>query len=408
MRPFLAKLFLWYAVLHYSYIWLMNHNPYAENANVVSDDVFAFLVLKNAAWAAVLALVVMRWDANRRTLVIGGVLPKAHVSWVLLTTVCMLVAAFVKSPLSLVIAVVNLLAFSFAPVMAGPLLPKAEALWSYTRMLRWIGWLVLGIGLYQKLTGYVGPHFGRIISTLGGPELLSLFAVFLLGHFVFQFRHAQKTSDTVLSLVGIVLVAVIQLYAVTLAGQLLMVLYLVLCVCTLRGRTVWLLLLGVCLLAAGAMSSPLFQDTIDKFDGITGGLDHYGRLNEHDMFWSYVLQKAQWHDLLIGVENEDTKFENQYYFVAYNYGFIVLLSFLLLLLNALLHGLHAWRTVTAKGSRMHSDFAFIHLCYFALILVGSAITPYLASFPINFFAWMSLGIALRLRDLSALDERSPA
>jgi hypothetical protein len=408
MRPFLAKLFLWYAVLHYSYIWLMNHNPYAEQANVVSDDVLAFLILKNAAWAAVLALVITRWDAERRTLVIHGVLPKAHAGWVLLTTVCMLVAAFVKDPLSLLIAVINLLAFSFAPILAGPLLPRAEAVWSYTRMLRWIAWLVLGIGIYQKLTGFVGPHFGRIISTLGGPELLSLFAVFLLGHFLFQFRHAQKTSDTVLALVGIGLVAVIQLFAVTLAGQLLMVLYLLLCVCTLRGRAVWLLVLAVCLLAAGAISSPLFQDTIDKLDGITGGLDHYGRLNEHEMFWSYALQKAEWYELLIGVEKEDTKFENQYYFVAYNYGFIVLLSFLLLLLNALFHGIRAWRRVAAKGSRMHSDFAFIHLSYFALILVGSAITPYLASFPINFFAWMSLGIALRLRDLSASDERSSA
>lgn len=408
MRPFLAKLFLWYAVLHYSYIWLMNHNPYAEQANVVSDDVFAFLVSKNAAWAAVLALVVTRWDAERHTLVIQGVLPKSHAGWVLLTTICMLAAAFAKSPLPLLIAVVNLLAFSFAPVMAGALLPRAEALWSYTRMMRWIAWLVLGIGVYQKWTGFVGPHFGRIISTLGGPELLSLFSVFLLGHFVFQFRHAQKASDTVLALVGIVLVAVIQLYAVTLAGQFLMVLYLLSCVCTLRGRTVWLLVLGVCLLAAGAISSPLFHDTIDKLDDITSGIDQYGRMNEHEMFWSYALQKAEWHELLIGVEKEDTKLENQYYFVAYNYGIIVLLSFLLLLLNALLHGLRAWRTLAARGSLILTDFAFIHLSYFAIILAGSAITPYLASFPINFFAWMSLGIALRLRDLSALDERSPA
>ncbi|KEO81018.1 hypothetical protein [Tumebacillus flagellatus] len=391
-----AKLFFWYASLHYSYVWLLNFNPHQVEYPGFGG-VYLYLILKNAVWLGVLALLAVRSDPERKTLVIRGLVPRGHLMLLFVTGMLLLLISFWKQPTEVFIDMIDLLGFSFATVLAEFVLRDEADLPSYTRLIRWIAWVVLGIGLYQKAIGFVGPHFGRIISTLGGPELLSLFSIFLLGQFLWQLRHPTKGMDVVWSLAGIVWVGLIQLYTVTVAGQVAMVVYLLVCAAVLGGRALWLAGLGLTGLMIAAWQSELFQETLYKLQKLSGDTADIGRLAEHRMFWDFFVKKSTWIEWLFGAEHGLMKFENQFYFLAYNYGVPVLVAFLLLLWNALLAGWRAWRAVSVQGERKHADLAFVNLAYFVIVLLVSNITPYLTSFPVNVFAWFGLGAALQVR-----------
>ncbi|HEU4963871.1 MAG TPA: hypothetical protein VFV52_08465 [Bacilli bacterium] len=405
--PWLVKAFLWYAPLHYSYVWLMDYNPHDAEVSDVGADILVFLLIKNVIWAALLAVVLVRYERSRQTYVIGGEVPKGHWTWMFVTGVLFLAMALWKDPLEVAIDWVNLVGFSLATVPAAFVLRSREEIPSYLRLLRWIAWVVLGIGLYQRASGFIGPHFGRIISTLGGPELLSLFALFLLGNFLWQLRHARRVWDMIVALIGCAAVVTVQLFSVTLAGQVSMVLYLLVCTVVLGGRTLWLAGVGFTGVMAGAWQSDLFQQTLAKLQKLTGDPGEIGRLAEHRLFWEFLFKKATWVEWLFGADAGVLKFENQFYFLGYNYGFLVLVAFMLLLVNAFAAGWKAWRTVRVQGteSKALADLAFVHLGYFAIVCVASNITPFLSSFPVNVFAWWSLGVALQVRKLAVQEGR---